>query len=67
MTLGIRSNIGSSSSLKGVKGAAAYAASKHALVGYSKSIALEYASEHIRVNVVTPGESKFTGAQAQLD
>lgn len=32
-----------------------YAASKHAVVGLCKSVAAEYASQNIRVNVVAPG------------
>jgi NAD(P)-dependent dehydrogenase (short-subunit alcohol dehydrogenase family) len=30
-------------------------ASKHAVIGYSKSVALDYVSKGIRVNVVAPG------------
>lgn len=31
-------------------------ASKHAVLGFSKAMAKEYARQHIRVNVVAPGE-----------
>lgn len=39
----------------GSAGQSAYAAAKSGLIGFSKSIAKELASRHVRVNVVTPG------------
>ncbi|HAR44254.1 MAG TPA: 3-oxoacyl-[acyl-carrier-protein] reductase [Bdellovibrionales bacterium] len=39
----------------GNAGQSAYAAAKAGLIGFSKSIAREIGSRHIRVNVVTPG------------
>ena len=39
----------------GWAGSAAYVAAKHALVGMTKSAALEYASQGIRINAVGPG------------
>jgi 3-oxoacyl-[acyl-carrier protein] reductase len=48
-------NIGSVVSHKGYQLQAAYAASKHALAGWTKSLAGEVAPEGIRVHLVTPG------------
>lgn len=48
-------NVASIVGLVGNKGQANYAASKAGLIGLSKSIAKEYASRNILVNVVAPG------------
>jgi 3alpha(or 20beta)-hydroxysteroid dehydrogenase len=48
-------NIGSVDGLVGMPGLAAYCASKHALVGLTKSAALEVGAFGIRVNCVCPG------------
>ena len=48
-------NIGSISSFVGQAGTPAYTASKAAVLGLSRSIALDYAAEGVRCNCVCPG------------
>lgn len=48
-------NIGSIVGLTGNKGQANYAASKAGLIGFTKSVAKEYASRNVLVNCVAPG------------
>ena len=57
-------NVGSIVGLTGNKGQANYAASKAGLIGFTKSVAKEYASRNILVNCVVPGfvETDMTGA-----
>lgn len=49
-------NVASDAGVKGNYGAALYAASKGAIVAFTKSLALELASFNIRVNAVAPGD-----------
>jgi 3alpha(or 20beta)-hydroxysteroid dehydrogenase len=48
-------NIASTAGIEGVAGALPYTASKHALVGMTRTAALELAQYRIRVNAVCPG------------
>jgi len=48
-------NIASVASLAAGAGGAAYTASKHGLLGLTRSLALEYGPKGIRVNAVLPG------------
>lgn len=48
-------NVGSIWGLRGRAGMSAYSATKHAILGLTKSVALEVAAKGVRVNAVCPG------------
>ncbi|KMT63283.1 SDR family oxidoreductase [Paenilisteria newyorkensis] len=52
---GVIVNIASAGGLFGSRAGAAYTASKHAVVGFTKNVGFQYATKNIRCNAIAPG------------
>lgn len=60
-------NISSVSGLMGEPNRAAYVSSKHALIGLTKQLAVEFADKGVRVNAVAPGVVKTKMTESYFD
>jgi NAD(P)-dependent dehydrogenase (short-subunit alcohol dehydrogenase family) len=63
---GVIVNLASTAGFRGAPGISAYVASKHAVVGLTKNLAIELAARDIRVVGVAPGVIDTPGVQDQL-
>jgi len=54
-------NVSSVAALKGIPSRCVYSVSKAALLGLTKSLAIDYVKDNIRVNAVCPGTTYSQG------
>ena len=61
-------NIASTSGITGAEGQSNYSASKAGIIGFTKTVAREYADKNIRINAVAPGfiDTKMTKSNRAL-
>ncbi|GKV64704.1 MULTISPECIES: 3-oxoacyl-ACP reductase [unclassified Sporosarcina] len=64
---GVIVNMASIAGLVAGGGGAAYTASKHAIVGYTKQVDMDYCREGIRVNAIAPGAIQTPMNQADFE
>lgn len=60
-------NVSSINGLRATPGASTYSAAKHGIEGLTKSLALEYATQGIRINAVAPGPILTPRWQTRID